>query len=311
MPRPEPSPKDGCLRPACVCCLRPACVCCLRPACVCCLRPACVCYLRPAHAHACCPTPISMTPKTKNFITPNWPVPGDVKAFCTTRTGGISAAPYANFNLGDHVGDAPEAVLENRQRLQQNAGLSASPQWLQQIHSDRIIAAGAIAGQPEADAIWTDQVGLPCAVLTADCLPLLFYAPPTTTYPAKVAAAHAGWRGLLAGIIQNTLVTLAANPDELLVWLGPAIGPTAFEVGDEVRSAYLAKNTSYANAFVPSSRVGYWLADLYQLARNVLHSAGVTQIYGGEYCTFSEPDRFFSYRRDETTGRMASIIQLV
>ena len=251
-----------------------------------------------------------MTTETKNLIRPNWPTPANVTAFCTTRSGGVSTTPYASFNLGNHVGDDPAAVAANRQRLQQSAGLSAAPQWLNQIHSDRIITAGTTTGQPEADAIWTDQTELPCAVLTADCLPLLFYAPPTTTYSAKIAATHAGWRGLLAGVIENTLITLAANPDELLVWLGPAIGPTAFEVGDEVRSAYLAKDASHANAFVPSSRAGYWLADLYQLARNVLHAAGVSRIYGGEYCTFSEPDRFFSYRRDGITGRMASVIQL-
>jgi YfiH family protein len=239
------------------------------------------------------------------LIEPDWPAPPRVVALGTTRVGGVSGAPWDSLNLGDHVGDAPEAVRENRRRLQQVLPEDTRIQWLRQVHGTAVAVAGRVA-EPEADACWSNMPGQACAVLTADCLPVLL----TNTGGTVVAAAHAGWRGLCAGVIEATIAALPCAPAELMAWLGPAIGPSVFEVGAEVRAAFLAEAASASACFRPASRAGHFLADLGGLARLRLAGAGVSGIYGGGRCTFSETDRFFSYRRDGQTGRMATLICL-
>jgi YfiH family protein len=219
----------------------------------------------------------------------------------TTRQGGVSDAPWASFNLGDHVGDAPDRVAANRDRLREH--LPADPCWLKQVHSARIVPA--TTDVPEADAAFSRQPLTVCAVLTADCLPALLCNRAGTV----VAAAHAGWRGLADGVLEASVAAMHTPPGELLVWLGAAIGPAAFEVGDDVRDIFIAQHPDTAAAFVPHH--GKWRADLYQLARIRLASIGVHAVYGGGRCTFSETETFFSYRRDGVTGRMASLIWLV
>ncbi len=238
------------------------------------------------------------------WLTPDWPASASVHAATTTRGGGVSAGAYASLNLGDHVGDAPAAVAENRRRVQAALGLPAAPAWLSQVHGTDVVDAAAGCGCA-ADAAVADRPGVVCAVLTADCLPLLL----CDRAGSRVAAVHAGWRGLLAGVVEATLARLALPGSELLVWLGPAIGPDAFEVGPEVREAFLAVDTAAAAAFRPSPQ-GRWLADIYLLARQRLARCGVTAVYGGDRCTVHEAQRFYSYRRDGVTGRMASLIWL-
>jgi len=238
-----------------------------------------------------------------DWITPDWPVPANVRALVTTRNGGVSAAPYASLNLGDHVGDDPQTVLRNRAILRES--LPAEPLWLKQVHSTAVAEAGTACGVPEADASIARQAHQVCAVLTADCLPVLL----CDRTGCVAAAVHAGWRGLAAGVIEQTVANMGTPPEKLLAWLGPAIGPQAFEVGAEVRQIFLAGNPACAGAFVPHG-TGKYLADIYQLARLSLAGCGVTAVYGGEYCTFRDRERFFSYRRDPTTGRMASLIWL-
>jgi YfiH family protein len=216
----------------------------------------------------------------------------------TTRQGGVSDAPWASLNLGDHVGDAPDRVAVNRGRLREH--LPAEPCWLKQVHSARIVPAAT--GVPEADAAFSRQPHTVCAVLTADCLPVLL----CDRAGSVVAAAHAGWRGLADGVLEASVAAMQTPPDELLIWLGAAIGPAAFEVGDDVREAFMAQHAETTVAFVPHR--GKWLADLYQLARIRLAHMGVHAVYGGGRCTFSEAGTFFSYRRDGVTGRMASLI---
>ena len=236
-----------------------------------------------------------------SFLIPQWPAPANVKAVVTTRNGGISQAPYNGFNLAAHVGDAPEAVAHNRAQL---SGFGCTPVWLNQVHSIDVVPA--VAGQlATADASFTEEPGLACTVLTADCLPVLF----TTLQGDRVAAAHAGWRGLAGGILEATACALKANPDEILVWLGPAIGPTAFEVGPEVYETFIAQHPEAEQALIASARVGHFYADLYQLARIRLAAIGITRVFGGDFCTFSDA-RFYSYRRQAQTGRMASLIWL-
>lgn len=239
---------------------------------------------------------------------PDWPAPASVGAAVTGRDGGVSEGPFASFNLARHVGDSPARVEENRARLQAALGpLPPRLGWLEQVHGTRVVShPGRFDTPPRADAAWTDRPGEACVVLTADCLPVLFCDQAGT----RVAAAHAGWRGLAAGVLE---ATLAQFPDvtHVLAWLGPAIGPEAFEVGPEVREAFVAEEISACGAFRPSpSRPGHFLADLYQLARQRLEAAGVAAVHGGGRCTFSEPDRFYSYRRDGVTGRMASLVFL-
>jgi YfiH family protein len=237
-----------------------------------------------------------------NWLTPDWPAPASVKACVTTREGGVSEAPFDSLNLGDHVDDRPEAVAENRRRLTEN--FSIKPAWLQQVHGIAVAHAdpGIVA---TADASWTTTPGIACTAMTADCLPALFCDRAGT----RVAAAHAGWRGLAAGVLEATLDSLDVPAEDVLVWLGPAIGPKAFEVGTEVREVFINQLPEAAQAFVPSDNAGKFMADIYLLARLRLAERGVTAVYGGGFCTVTDP-RFFSYRRASRTGRFASLIWL-
>jgi YfiH family protein len=246
------------------------------------------------------------------FIEPQWPAPPSVLAMCTTRIGGASAIPYDGFNLALHVGDDPGVVAGNRQLLLRRLPADSRIQWLDQVHSADVVAASDDASCPAADASFSCEPGMACAVLTADCLPVLF----TSVQGDCVAAAHAGWRGLQAGVLENTVAAMDVAPNQLLAWLGPAIGRAAFEVGPEVRQAFMdaagATETHSVDAcFIPSaSRASHFHADLYRLAGLRLRSLGVSRIFGGNYCTFSEANRFYSYRRDGQCGRMASLILL-
>lgn len=246
-----------------------------------------------------------------SWIKPEWPAPTAVAALCTTRVGGVSEAPYAGFNLAGHVGDDAAAVTANRERLNGACSGLGAVSWLTQVHGARVVEADG-ANAPEADAQYTDTQGLGCAVLTADCLPVLFCNRAGT----EVAAAHAGWRGLGAGVLEATVAALDSPPGELLAWLGPAIGPASFEVGAEVQEALMAAVPTddldeAAACFARATRPGHFFADLYQLARLRLRALGLSNCYGGGFCTRAEPDRFYSYRRDRVTGRMASLIYLV
>lgn len=236
-----------------------------------------------------------------DWIGPNWPAPAGIHAVTTLRCGGVSRGGYAGFNPAAHVGDDPEAVRENRRLLRQALSLPAEPVWLNQVHGVRAVRA-EVAGRGEsADASYTDRSGVVCAVLTADCLPVLLL----DREGDVMAAVHAGWRGLLAGVIEAVLAKMAVK--EVLAWLGPAIGPDHFEVGGEVRAAFLRKSELFAAAFRPREE-GKWLADLYAIARLVLADRGVDEIFGGNFCTYADSERFFSYRRDGVTGRMATLI---
>jgi YfiH family protein len=237
------------------------------------------------------------------FIYPDWPAPPSVRACVTTRQGGYSEGRYSGFNLATHVEDREDQVLANRRLLRQALQLPAEPCWLEQVHGVAVVEASASAEPPQADASFTRTTNTICTVLTADCLPLLI----CNRQGTRVAAAHAGWRGLQAGVIERTVDALGQDPGDLLVWLGPAIGPDAFEVGDEVRQAFEADMATAAEAFRPA-RPSHWLADLYLLARQRLARLGVESVYGGEFCTYTDAQRFYSYRRDGKTGRMASLI---
>jgi len=239
------------------------------------------------------------------WLVPEWPAPPRVHACTTTRLGGVSEGPYASLNLAAHVGDDPEQVAENRRRLLQALRLPAMPLWLQQVHGTTVV--NAVGAKPDcmADASYADREGAVCVVMTADCLPLLLCSDDGT----RVAAVHAGWRGLLEGVIENAVRALGSPGKRLLAWLGPAIGPGAFEVGDEVRAAFVAADPTAATAFVPSP-AGRWLADIYDLARQRLACVHVDAVYGGHWCTVGDAERFYSYRRDGVTGRMASLIWL-
>lgn len=242
------------------------------------------------------------------LIVPDWPAPAAVRAVSTTRLGGVSVPPYDFLNLGSHVNDQPAAVAENRRRLRALAGLPGEPVWLSQVHGTVVVDAALAAIGSSADASFSQRPGVVCAILTADCLPVLF----CDTAGRVVAAAHAGWRGLVDGVLERTVVALGgqgAAPPELLAWLGPAIGPEAFEVGDEVRAAFVAADPAAAAAFV-AQNAGKWRADLFRLARQRLAACGVTRVYGGGVCTFGDPARFFSHRRDRVSGRQASLIWL-
>ncbi len=239
------------------------------------------------------------------MIVPEWPAPARVKSLMSTRPGGVSQTPWTSLNLGDHVGDDPLHVAANRAHLRQR--LPAEPGWLKQVHSTRVVELGG-EPNPEADAAFTCHAGQVCAVLTADCLPVLL----CDRAGSVVAAAHAGWRGLAGGVLEATVAAMQVPPEEILVWMGAAIGPQAFEVGDEVREAFVAQHPQAAAAFLPhpASIPGKWLADIYRLARVRLNDVGVQGIYGGGRCTYQETDLFYSYRRDGVTGRMASLIWL-
>ncbi|MCC6075968.1 peptidoglycan editing factor PgeF [Pseudomonas sp. GCM10022188] len=238
-----------------------------------------------------------------DLLIPDWPAPAGVRACVTTRRGGVSAAPFDALNLGDHVGDDPLAVAENRRRLQALLGCRAA--WLDQVHGVAVVEADPNRVL-EADASWSATPGVACTVMTADCLPVLFCDRAGT----RVAAVHAGWRGLVAGVLEASVAALGCPADQVLAWLGPAIGPQAFEVGAEVREAFLAQHPEAAAAFVPSVNPGRFMADLYQLARIRLAAAGVSAVYGGGLCTFSDATRFYSYRRAPRSGRLASLVWL-
>ena len=253
-----------------------------------------------------------------HILLPDWDAPAQIGALVSLRTGGVSLPPYSSLNLGDHVGDEPAHVQLNRERLAQWAGLAPENlQWLRQVHGIEVVEAAPERGSREADAVTSRQPGVGCIVMTADCLPVFF----CDASGQQVAVAHAGWRGLLNGVLEATLAKFE-NPSTVLAWLGPAIGPDSFEVGEEVRDAFLASDPNHASCFQPAwGQSGFgqpenlqekqpqkWLADLYALARQRLNRHGLHQISGGTACTFREADKYFSYRRDGRTGRMASLI---
>lgn len=237
-----------------------------------------------------------------HLIIPDWPAPVRVKAIQTTRQGGQSKAPYQSLNLGMHVGDDGYTVAANRNFL--NTLCPSEPVWLEQVHGTSVLMAETAGCAPQADACITRKPNAVCAVMTADCLPVFLCDDAGTV----AGVAHAGWRGLAEGVIESTVIAMKVQPSTIMAWLGPAIGPQAFEVGPEVRAAFLKKDAASEFAFVRKG--DKYLADIYLLARQRLHALGVTRIYGGDFCTFSDPDRFFSYRRDGRTGRMASLIWL-
>lgn len=250
----------------------------------------------------------------------DWPAPANIRACFTTRIGGESAEPYGSFNMGQHVGDEPDNVLLNRQRLYQFVG-QKDIAWLNQVHGTQVVDIAHLGKDPvDADASISLDIHRACCVMTADCLPV-FICDKSGSF---VAVIHAGWRGLLNGVVQNTLLQLnlplSSQPKNILAYLGPAISQSAFEVGDDVRSAFIAKDPHHATFFIPatldgacslsslSAIQGKWMADLYGLARYGLSKVGVNDVFGGDYCTYNDSERFFSYRRDGVTGRMANLI---
>ena len=245
------------------------------------------------------------------FLTPDWPAPANVRAAVSLREGGVSRAPFDALNVATHAGDAPEAVAENRRRLRAALGLPAEPSWLAQVHGAQVICldrpsdAASPGEAPQADAAVTRSPDRVCAIQVADCLPVLFAA----RDGSAVGAAHAGWRGLAAGVLESTVRALGPDPARLLAWLGPAIGPTHFEVGEEVRAALTAHHPEAGSAFAPNAR-GRWQCDLYAVARRRLEALGVAQVHGGGWDTFADASRFFSYRRERSCGRMAALIWL-
>ncbi|WGE86100.1 peptidoglycan editing factor PgeF [Actinobacillus equuli] len=238
-------------------------------------------------------------------ITPNWNIPAHIRAFTTVRAGGVSQVPFDSFNLGDHVGDNPTDVQHNRRLLVEKFGLPHLPLFLTQTHSTRVIRLPYDGDNLDADAVYTNQPNQVCLVMTADCLPVLF----CSKDGQEVAAAHAGWRGLCDGVLENTVAEFACSPTEICAWLGPAIGPTKFQVGKEVIEQFCAFDPQAELAFIADPTTsGKFLGNLYQIAQQRLNKLGITEIFGGEHCTFIEQERFFSYRRDKQTGRMASLI---
>lgn len=236
-------------------------------------------------------------------IRPDWPAPRGVHAWVSTRQGGVSRGPFASLNLADHVGDAPADVVRNREILRRGLDLPAQPLWLEQVHGCAVADAVLSAPGCRADAAVSLTPGRVCAVLTADCLPILL----CERSGKRVAAVHAGWRGLADGVVEGALAMLGCPGSDIMAWLGPAIGPDAFEVGDEVRVRFLGDDSETAGCFSPRAG-GKWMADLFSLARLRLAKGGVSAVYGGGVCTVSDPRRFYSYRRDGATGRMVSLI---
>ena len=247
-------------------------------------------------------------PQQLEIIRPDWPAPDRVQAASTTRLGGVSGGVYQGLNLASHVADDNLHVMQNRELLRQALDLPGEPLWLNQIHSSRVIAAddASVANLDlRGDAAWSEQSGKVCAVLTADCLPLLL----CDSAGSRVASVHAGWRGLHAGVISSAIAAMSLPGEQIMAWLGPAIGPQAFEVGADVFTAFTARHPDYAQAFQQTD-AEHWLCDIYRLAGIELEQAGVSRIYGGGLCTWSDNHRFYSYRRDGVTGRMASLIWL-
>lgn len=241
-----------------------------------------------------------------DWVRADWPAPRGIVAGVTTRLGGASSGSYASLNLAAHVGDTLKRVRLNRSQFLAMCGLPGEPRWLEQMHGTRVVHAEALSaknGPPQADAIVTKHSAVVCAVLTADCLPILL----CTADGGEIAAAHAGWRGLANGIIAAAVDSMSNPANNLLAWLGPAISQPAYEVGKEVRAVFLAADPDSADCFVANGH-GRWQADLCGLARRRLAAAGVTEVYGGGFCTYADQERFFSYRRDGQCGRMASFI---
>lgn len=237
---------------------------------------------------------------------PDWPAHAGVRAVFTLRTGGVSRPPFDSFNIAAHVGDEPPAVAENRAALRGSLELPAEPAWLEQVHGHRVVDLDRQTSRESlgpADASVTRACGRVCAIQVADCMPVLL----ATADGSGVGAAHAGWRGLAAGVLEATVRAMNTPPARLLAWLGPAIGPAHFEVGEEVRAAFIAADEGAAAAFIANAR-GRWQADLAALARRRLAALGVTSIHGGSWCTYGDAGRFFSYRRDGRCGRMAALI---
>ncbi|HUF20402.1 MAG TPA: peptidoglycan editing factor PgeF [Burkholderiales bacterium] len=239
----------------------------------------------------------------RDWIVPHWPAAATVRALITTRAGGSSRGPYKSLNLGNRVNDSADAVAANRAILR--SLLPAEPAWLNQVHGTRVVEADAVTTPVEADASFTRSPGTVCTMLVADCLPVLL----ADRHGSVVAAVHAGWRGLAAGVIESAIAAMTCPPDQLIAYLGPAIGADAFEVGEDVRQAFLSHDSLARQAFRPHAP-DKWLADLFLLARQRLAASGVSAVYGGGLCTFSDPQRFFSHRRDRVTGRMAALIWL-
>lgn len=238
------------------------------------------------------------------FVQPDWPAPPRVRAAMSLRGGGVSTGAWSSLNLASHVGDAPEAVAENRRRLREALQLPAEPQWLDQVHGTEVVMLPQ-PGIPRADASHTRVPGVVCAVLTADCLPVLL----CDREGRAVAAAHAGWRGLLDGVLERSVAAMDLPSSQLMAWLGACIGPLRFEVGAEVREAFVTRDAAAASAFMPHVH-GKFLASLPLLARQRLQAAGVTAIYGGNACTHTQAADYFSHRRDGRCGRMATLVWL-
>jgi YfiH family protein len=241
------------------------------------------------------------------FIVPDWNAPGTVRAAVTTRAGGVSKGGWAGCNIAQHVADDPDDVRRNRTQVAAQLNLPGEPRWLDQVHGTISVCADAVAAPVPADAVWTATPGVVCAIMTADCLPVLLCDRNGT----RVAAVHAGWRGLCAGVLDACLAGFVAAgiaTQDVLVWLGPAIGPAAYEIDNHVRDAFLERSPELAQSFV-ATRPGHWSLDMYAAARHLLAATGVVSISGGELCTFTD-ERFFSYRREPECGRFASLIWL-
>ena len=248
-----------------------------------------------------------MSSNALEVLTPDWPAPRSVRAAFTLRNGGVSIVPFDSLNVGAHVGDSPASVAENRRRVRSELNLPSEPAWLEQVHGTRVadLDVPVEDSRGPADAVLTRLSGRVCAVQVADCMPVLF----AVRDASAVAVAHAGWRGLAAGVLEATVAKLAVAPSELIAWLGPAISARHFEVGDEVRVAFLAQDPGASGAFAPNDR-SRWQCDLAALALRRLAGLGVTEVSGGTWCTYADATRFFSFRRDGRCGRMAALIWL-
>jgi YfiH family protein len=236
-----------------------------------------------------------------NWIKPDWPVASNIHAVATLRSGGVSQGTFNSLNLGLHVNDEPENVYKNRRIISRMLDLPSEPVWMEQVHGIDVIKADQSKQIEKADASYTDQENTVCAVLTADCLSILL----ATTDGSKIAAIHAGWRGLLSGVVANTVNTMGTI--NLIAWLGPAIGADCFEVGQEIKDSFIKKSEKFTQVFTKTNEKKY-LVDIYKLAKIELASVGIKQVYGGGFCTVTDKERFYSYRRDGETGRMATLI---
>ncbi|MCB1826997.1 MAG: peptidoglycan editing factor PgeF [Coxiellaceae bacterium] len=243
--------------------------------------------------------------KRRTYLTPNWPAPKNIRAYTSTRLNGFSTAPFDSFNLGDYVNDDPYCVNQNKTALIDDLTLPEAPLFLNQVHGDCAVRIEEHTTAPEADASFTTKKNKVCAVLTADCLPVLLCNREGT----EVAAIHAGWKGLLVNVIEATIKSMQSSPDDLIAWMGPGLGPDHFEMGNEVYADFLNTNPDYANAFKRDGK--RWLFNAYTIGDLQLKHAGINAIYGGDFCTFKDKERFYSYRRDKgVTGRMTSLIYI-